>query len=127
MTGFDLETTFLGLDGKGGVAELPVGPDFWETLGDHPKAFDTLVGIHPVTRDWPNWEVHPNGAEVLVLLDGRMDLIVDEGGAERRVEMRPGTTFVVPAGVWHTAKVLEPGRLLGMTFGAGTQHRQVQP
>ena len=32
---------------------------------------------------------------------------------------------VVPKGVWHTAKVLAPSRMLFVTMGAGTQHRPV--
>jgi hypothetical protein len=30
---------------------------------------------------------------------------------------------VIPPGAWHIARVLEPGRMLGVTFGEGTQHR----
>jgi hypothetical protein len=47
MSRFDLETTYLGLDGAGGVTVLPVGPDFWETIEDNPAAGGTLVTVGP--------------------------------------------------------------------------------
>lgn len=58
---FDLESTYLALDGTGGVAQLPVGPDFWEKIDDSPAARGTLVGVYPMTEDWPHWEMHPAG------------------------------------------------------------------
>ncbi len=126
MTEFDLQSTFLALDGQGGVAVLPVGPDFWQTLDQNPEAKGSLVGVYPMTVDWNHWEMHPKGDEVLVLLDGRLELTLELDGGERRVQMSPGATCVVPAGAWHTARVLEPGRLLGITFGEGTAHRPLQ-
>jgi len=38
MTTFELETTYLGLDGAGRVTPLPVGPDFWQTIGENAAA-----------------------------------------------------------------------------------------
>ena len=125
MTSFDLEKTFLALDGRGGVASLPLGPEFWATISSNPAARGTMVGVYPMTVEWPNWEMHPKGDEVLVLLSGRLEVILDEGGSERRISMTAGSTLVVPAGAWHRALVPEPGQLLGITFGEGTEHRPV--
>ncbi len=126
MTDFDLQSTFLALDGQGGVAVLPVGPEFWQTIGSNPRARGSLVGIYPMTVDWDHWEMHPKGDEVLVMLDGRLELRIERDGQESRVEMGPGATCVVPAGAWHTARVLQPGRLLGITYGEGTSHRPLE-
>ena len=122
MTTFDLERTYLAVD-RGEVIELPVGPDFWEKVGASPAATRSLVGVYPNAADWPHWEMHPEGAEVLVLLEGRIDLLLDDGKGERVAHMEEGTTVVVPSGVWHRAQVREPGRLLVITWGRGTQHR----
>lgn len=125
MPAFDLETTYLSLDGSGGVTALPVGPDFWETIDQTDAATGTLVGVYAMRADWPHWEMHPAGDEVLVLLEGALTMILDGGDGERRLAMTPGTTVVVPAGTWHRALVAEPGRLLALTFGEGTRHRPV--
>lgn len=123
MPAFDLERTYLSLDGQGRVARHPVDDSFWATVDRNPDLLGTLVAAYVSTGDWPHWEMHPAGEEVLVLLEGRMTLILDEPAGERRVEMAPGVTCVVPMGVWHRALVPEASRFLGITYGAGTQHR----
>jgi len=122
MPRFDLEDTYLSLDGQGGLAVHPV-EGFWETIDTNPDLLGTLVSAYVSTEDWPQWEMHPEGEEVLVLLDGRMSMILDESGGERRVEMAPGVTCIVPRGVWHRALVPEPSRFLAITYGTGTRQR----
>ena len=122
---YDLENTYLALAPEGAVAELPVGPDFWETLGQNPKARGALVSAYWMDADWTTWEMHPLGDEVLILLDGAATMILDEGGVERRCEMIAGSTLVVPAGAWHRALIPASCRLMAITFGEGTQHRPV--
>lgn len=125
MPPFDLETTYLALDRQGGVAALPVGPEFWDTIDRNPAlTAGTLVGVYPLTGDWPHWEMHPAGDEVLVLLEGAATMIVrHRDGQEARHALQAGSTLVVPAGAWHRALVTAPGRLLALTYGAGTEHR----
>ena len=122
MPQLELERTYLSLDGQGQVKTHPV-EGFWETIGTNTELLGTLVSASVSTADWPHWEMHPAGEEVLVLVDGRMTLILDAPGGERRVEMTPGSTCIVPRGVWHRALVPETSRFLGITYGAGTQHR----
>ena len=122
MADLDLEHTYLSLDGLGQVRTHPV-EGFWETIDTNPNILGTLVTAHLSPADWPHWEMHPAGEEVLVLIDGAMTLILDEPGGERRVEMAPGCTCIVPRGVWHRALVAQPSRFVGITYGAGTQHR----
>jgi quercetin dioxygenase-like cupin family protein len=72
---------------------------------------------------WATWERHPAGDEVVVLLSGRADLIQELDGVEHRVPMAAGDVIVNPAGVWHTADVHEPGAILTVTPGRGTENR----
>ena len=44
-------------------------------------------------------------------------------GAEVRIPMTGGQAVVNPKGVWHTADVQEPGRVLYIKPGLGTEHR----
>jgi len=124
MADMDLERTYLSLDGAGVVRSHPV-EGFWETVDSNADLLGTLVAAYVSTEDWPNWEMHPQGEEVLVLLEGRMTMILDEPGGERRVEMAPGATCIVPRGVYHRALVPQTSRFLGITYGAGTTHRPV--
>lgn len=124
MRHMDLEHTYLSLDGQGEVRTHPV-EGFWESVDSNADLLGTLVAGYVSTEDWPNWEMHPAGDEILVLLDGRMTLILDEPAGERRVEIAAGSTCIVPKGVWHRALVPEVSRFLGITYGAGTTHRPI--
>ncbi len=119
---FDLETTYLSLNGSGVVTELP-GEHFMARLAACPPDMAYLAGVYTTTTDWPHWEMHPKGHEVLVMLDGCVELTLDDDGAISTVMFGAGATFVVPPGVWHRARVIEPGRMLGITYGEGTEHR----
>jgi mannose-6-phosphate isomerase-like protein (cupin superfamily) len=122
MLELELEQTYLSLDGQGQVRTHSAA-GFWESVDTNADILGTLVAGFVSTDDWPHWEMHPAGEEVLVLLEGRMTLILDEPGGERRVEMYPGSTCIVPRGVWHRALVPQVSRFLGLTYGAGTTHR----
>lgn len=123
MAQFDLEATYLSLDGKGAVGVHPVGPQFWATIDDNADVLGTLVTVHAADSDWTSWEMHPQGAEILVLLEGRLTMVLDGPAGVERHPMAAGATLVVPAGTWHRALIAEPIRMLFMTYGAGTTHR----
>jgi len=123
MSGFDLETTYLSLDGAGAVAEHPGGAAFWASVETNATLKGTLVIVVAGDSDWPHWEMHPAGQEILVMLEGEQTLLLDGGAGETRHLMTAGTTLVVPAGVWHRALIDQPTRMLAITYGAGTQHR----
>lgn len=125
MSGFDLESTYLSLDGAGAVAEHPGGADFWATIATNSTLKGTLVIVIAGDSDWPHWEMHPAGQEILVLLEGELTMIFDGGEGETRHPMAAGTTLIVPAGVWHRALIDRRTRLLAITYGAGTTHRGV--
>ena len=125
MPAFDLETTYLGLDGVGGVTAMRGGAEFWQTIGANPAAHGTLVTVSGGEGDWAHWETHPQGDEVLVLLEGRLRMVFERDGGDEITEMSPGATLVVPAGTWHRAVDQRGVRMLFITYGAGTQHKPV--
>jgi quercetin dioxygenase-like cupin family protein len=126
---FDLSHTFVHL-GSGSTA-TPL-PDFsWsrECVEAYRSRFaedgpdGRLVCVVAQDATWDGWERHPGGEEVVVLLTGRVDLVQEIEGAEHVVELHPGEALINPAGVWHTARVHEPGMGLFITPGDGTEFR----
>lgn len=69
------------------------------------------------------WEMHPDGDEVLTLISGQFDVILDEDGTERTISRTPGQGALVPRGVWHRMIINVPGELLFLTPGDTTEHR----
>jgi mannose-6-phosphate isomerase-like protein (cupin superfamily) len=98
-----------------------------EFLGYAPRPHDLrdgrLVIVTHEKEDWPFWEMHPAGDEVVTLLSGEVDLMLQEGSQEIILSLKRRVTVIVPQGVWHRAIVREPGDMLFITRGAGTQHR----
>ncbi len=103
---------------------MEVDDEFWQTIDRRPELQGgRLVGTFHNARDWDIWEMHPAGDEVVCLLSGAVDVVLDEPDGERVVELEAGRTCIIPRGVWHRAIVREPGDTLHVTRGEGTQHR----
>ena len=123
---YELASTCLRLR-NAGVEPLQVNDDFWPRLmsgqlGTFHHEF--LVTTFGYDKDWPNWEMHPNGDEVVLLLDGRTTMVFEIDGRERQIELATsGSYVVVPRGTWHTSRTATPCRMLFITAGEGTQHR----
>jgi mannose-6-phosphate isomerase-like protein (cupin superfamily) len=127
MTTYDLEKTYLFVDGAGGVTATPGGPEFWRTIGQNPAAGGTLVTVGTGEGDWPHWEIHPVGDEVLVLLEGSLRMLFEHpDGRTSEHPLAPGGTLIVPTGVWHRAIQQNGVRMLFITYGEGTQHKPVR-
>ena len=123
--GFDLIGTYLHLADGGRAAPIEVTQDFWPALMSGEQHYDgRLAMAFQVTQDAPHWEMHPAGEEVILLLSGAVDVVLEGPAGEAVVELRPGAPCcLVPRGVWHRFKLREPGALLFITPGEGTQHR----
>ena len=67
--------------------------------------------------------MHPNGAELVACVDGRITLHQEIEGADRVVTLDAGQAIINPPGVWHTADVAATASALFITAGAGTEIR----
>jgi len=121
---FDLATTYVQLDDGPRALAVEVDDEFWQTIDRRSELQGgRLVGTFHNAQDWDIWEMHPAGDEVVCLLSGAIDVVLDEPDGERVVALEAGRTCIVPCGVWHRAIVREPGDTLHITRGDGTQHR----
>lgn len=82
-----------------------------------------LVAQFRFSENWKMWEMHPNGAEVVICTAGKLTLIQEIGGNERCTELKAGQYAINPAGVWHTADVEGDCEAIFITAGIGTEHR----
>lgn len=134
MKAFDLFGTHVLLENGGAAKAVMVTSTFWPELiaGDRTSEdvrhiADTdgwFMANFSMRRDSPNWEKHP-GDEILYMLSGALEVILEERGGNRTVALDAGGGCVVPRGVWHRTVVRTPGELLAITYGRGTQHRSI--
>lgn len=124
---FDLMSTYAQLRDDGSALVTAGGDAFWSSLDARPELHGgRLLGATAQTTDWPHWEMHPAGDEILILMSGAFALLIERAdGVVDTIEMRAGSTCVVPRGLWHRGLAREPGQLIFITPGAGTQHRPV--
>jgi mannose-6-phosphate isomerase-like protein (cupin superfamily) len=125
MSAKDLASTFVVIGPDQSATQVAVTPAIYEELD---RNFDGFRGRYLVAQysfdgDWPTWEIHPKGDEVVVLLSGAADLVLDEGGKHRVVKLaKPGEFVVVPKATWHTARIATPTTMLFVTPGEGTEN-----
>lgn len=125
---YNITSTFLRLRSDVTIEPIPVEDNFWQTLaqggyGNFHNEY--LVTCHAFDRDWSSWEMHPNGDELVCLLEGAVTFMLEETGGNRALELgQSGDYLIVPKGVWHTARVRGPSRVLFITAGEGTRHRE---
>ena len=82
-----------------------------------------LLSAHDMAVSMTTWERHPAGDEILCVLSGTLEAVVQDEAGERTVSLPAGVACVVPKGAWHRLVVRAPGRLMAMTYGKGTEHR----
>lgn len=124
---FSLDSTYIHLRPDESAIAMEGGARFWAGIeGRHDLEHGRLMGSTGQNADWSHWERHPAGDEILVLLSGELELVLDTERGEERASLKAGQTFIVPKGVWHRGIVKKPGQLMFLTPGAGTEHRPVE-
>ena len=114
----NLADGYLAIGHDGNVAGVPA------SAGPPPEVVGYLLGGGLMTRNAPHGgEVHCDGDEVLVVVSGEIDVILEEPGGDRRVTVGSGQAFVVPRSIWHRVELREPGQVFFLTPGPGGEHR----
>ncbi len=85
-----------------------------------------LVMEETMPGDWPSWERHPQGDEMVIILSGAGTFYQQMDGEIRSAPFKAGDTLINPKGVWHTADVAEPMRAIYVTPCPGTEHKPRQ-
>jgi mannose-6-phosphate isomerase-like protein (cupin superfamily) len=132
MNAIDPRDTYLLLEGHVS-RKVTAGAAFWNDLtSGNPRTEDAravaesegaMLSAYDMDADWTNWENHPAGDEIVVMLKGEAEFVLELPEGVRGVQVREGECCIVPKGVWHTANIAEPCRMLAITPGRGTQHR----
>jgi mannose-6-phosphate isomerase-like protein (cupin superfamily) len=124
---FDPFATLVHLRAEGRAVPVAWTPDVFRTLVT--EAGDRVIGAKhadaPADFHADEWEMHPGGDEVLYLLAGALDVVLDEPAGEQTFGLEGGQACLVPRGVWHRLVLRRPSDLLFITPARGTRHRAV--
>ena len=83
-----------------------------------------MIGLSTIDRPAPHGgEMHPDADEVLILVSGRIDVVIEADGAEHVHELTAGQGIVVPKGLWHRVIPKERSSRLHVTPGPGGEWR----
>ena len=123
-SGFSLSSTFVHLAISGKASKLEVGNDFFQSFRSREDLQNgRLMGALDISEGSSHWEMHPDGDEILYLLSGSIDVELEDRSEMRCVKLSGMTGCVVPCGLWHRTVVHQPGKMIFITPGKGTQHR----
>ncbi len=124
---YDFENVFAVLTPDQGVDAIEITPDLYRELDEKYSGFagHTLVAVHQFSQDWPTWEKHPAGDEIVVLLSGAATFVLRTETGDKEVALtRQGSYVIVPRNTWHTARVPAHARMLFITPGEGTENQE---
>lgn len=122
----DFTENYASLETEGAIKTFDGGDKFWSLSGaDLDKIGENwLITEFHFEEDWKSWEMHPHGEEIVYLLSGEMDLILEKDGNLQTIELRGKGSVIIPRKTWHTAKVFAPCNMLIITHGKGTEIRE---
>jgi mannose-6-phosphate isomerase-like protein (cupin superfamily) len=122
----DLASMFVHLSNRGEADLIRLSPSFWR--GSSGKRYDWVVGTFAFrsSRDLHSTlqEVHPAADELLYVISGAIDAVIEEDGTERAVALDAGEATIVPRGAWHRLVMRRPGKLLFINSRTGMQSRR---
>jgi mannose-6-phosphate isomerase-like protein (cupin superfamily) len=122
----NLASTFVVVEPHHAAIPVAVTPTIYQELDERFEHFKgrLLVASFSFESDWPSWEIHPAGDEIVCLLSGDVHMVLDRNGVEEIIHLRdPGSFVIVPKGTWHTARTSVPTTMLFVTPGEGTQNK----
>ncbi len=125
----NIESDFAVMGPGFDATPVAVTPTLYRELDERFDGFrdHLLISCHHFEADWPSWEIHPHGDEIVMLLGGHAELVLREDQQAERIVMlhRPGDYGVVPRSTWHTAKIENAARMLFVSPGEDTRNREI--
>jgi mannose-6-phosphate isomerase-like protein (cupin superfamily) len=104
------------------------GTEYWDHRDRAELTTGRLVSVFTYETSWDYQERHPDGDELVLVLEGEVELLLDTGAGDTPVHLDRGSACVIPAGAWHRAAVHAPTTMLFVTpVPARTQHRPLAP
>lgn len=101
------------------------GPSFGKYIEEHCSDDNPgrLVMVETSPTDWPSWERHTEGDELVIVTAGKGTFYQQQDDEVISTPFSAGDALLNPQGVWHTADVTEPMTAVYITPCPGTEHK----
>ncbi|MGK6354606.1 cupin domain-containing protein [Sphingomonas sp. DT-207] len=119
----------LGLGASASIEPKFTGPEWYAAYGERHGADGAegrLVSQYSFDTSWDAWEMHPHGAELVIVTAGSLTLHQQHAdGSAESITLHANDYAINPPGTWHTADVPEgtTATAIFITPGLDTQHR----
>jgi mannose-6-phosphate isomerase-like protein (cupin superfamily) len=124
---FDLSRVFVHLRDGGDAETVKITKSFWTSSSVASGKYDRILGAFEFASDEDlhaaMQEIHPNSDEVLYLVSGALDVLLEQPGGEQRIPLESGQFAIVPRGVWHRLTMRAPGKLVFINSRTGMRSR----
>jgi quercetin dioxygenase-like cupin family protein len=108
---FDLSRESVALSRELGASVIKT------SFGPHSEVDGYRIGLARLSKPPPHdGERHPDGDEVLYVVAGAVDVLL-ETEPSQRVALEAGDGLIVPRGVWHRLEIVAPAEILYATPG----------
>ena len=123
----DLSQTYTLLHSTGDIEKIQGGEHFWRAPRPHQDRAGQLwlLSEHQYEFDWEDQKMHPAGDEVIYLLSGSMDVILNVGKSATTIKLRTSGVATIPRGIWYTIKVYSPCHVLNISREFNTKHKKI--
>lgn len=112
------------------IATLAVTAAFWthDPSNSPQLAQGRILCVNDYTTTWAYWERHPDGDELVYVLSGNVEFVLDNDQQRHTATLCAGQAAIVPAGTWHRALIHAPVQILFVTpTPARTEQRPATP
>ncbi len=121
LTAISLRYNCIYLAASRAIHSYTKTAEFFRTASTDPELMNgRMLALHNVKTSqdvhYPNWEMHPEGDELLILTSGLISVEFRDKVAERTIPLPPLSAFIVPTRFWHRLVVPEPSELISIPF-----------
>ena len=110
----DIHAAFASLSGFKDRSPVSAGPAF-DAAFDKLTTTETGAVFAAKFQGTSAWERHPNGDELVQIVDGSARVTIMHEGNENVFEMSAGMLTIVPRGSWHRFEAPDGVKVMTMT------------
>ena len=112
---------------RNAMRPFPKTAEFVRRTQEDPELVDgRVLALHhvngPADVHYPDWEMHREGDELLLLVSGALSVEMRESAHARMERLPSHAALIVPTGIWHRLIVHEPSVLIAVTPRHNTEH-----